>query len=211
MHFWIESCINEIALKMIQEIVSEGKFNIKWIGCDSAFGSDHGFLDALTIPYFAAVKSNERIFGDKSSQRPQEIKTFSKCTDISWQKRRVGLGSKGAIYADVKIFRAISCRSLDGLAKHHEDIWVYIRKYDNGDIRYSISNACHSVSEKELHEAATLRWPIEQCFKECKSYLGMGHYEGRTYGGLLRHWLFVMIAHFFITGLRIELKKLKFQ
>ena len=82
-----------------------------------------------------------------------------------------------------------------------------MRKYENHDIKYFLSNAPENIDISELHEAATLMWPIEQCFEECKSYLGMDHFEGRSYPGFLRHLLFVMIAHFFITSLRLELKK----
>ena len=48
---------NKIALAMINDIVEKNLFNIKWIGCDSAFGSDHSFLDSLPkdIMYFVSI------------------------------------------------------------------------------------------------------------------------------------------------------------
>ena len=198
---------NEIALAMIQDVVSKNLFNAKWIGCDAAFGSDHSFLDALpvNIPYFASVKSNERIFPNDSTL-PIKISKVADDENIPWQKVLFN-GSKGATYSDVKIVRAQSCRTVKEKALPHVEIWIYIRKHPNGDVKYFISNACRNTTEQELHEAATLRWPIEQCFLECKSNLGMDHFEGRTLGGLLRHWLFVMIAHFFTTSLRLTLKK----
>ena len=204
---------NEIALAEIKKITAKNLFNIKWFGCDSAFGCDHDFLDSLpeNIPYFAAVKSNERIFLSRSALTPVGIKSVADNDEIPWSLVRIGDGSKGAIYSDVKIIRAVSCRTVDKIACTHLDIWVYIRKYENGDIKYFISNADKAITERELHEAATLRWPIEQCFEECKSYLGMEHYEGRSYNGLLRHWLFVMIAHFFTTSLRLDLKKQEYR
>lgn len=200
---------NEIALAQITGVVAKNMFHIKWFGCDSAFGCDHDFLDSLPegIPYFAAVKCNERIFLETDLV---SIKSIAESSDISWRRARIGNGSKGVIYADVKILRATACRAVDGQAIRHCDIWVYIRKYDNGDIKFFISNASEATPEQELHEAATLRWPIEQCFQECKSYLGMEHCEGRSYKCLLRHWLFVMIAHLFTTSLRLGLKKTEF-
>lgn len=200
---------NEIALESMRKITAKNMFNVKWFGCDSAFGCDHDFLDSLpeNIPYFAAVKSNERIFISHSATNPAVIKSVADDSGIPWKRARIGDGSKGAIYADVKILRAVSCRTVDKVSSHHCDIWIYIRKYENGDIKFFISNASDTTTEQQLHEAATLRWPIEQCFGECKSYLGMEHYEGRSYNGLLRHWLFVMIAHLFTTSLRLDLKK----
>jgi SRSO17 transposase len=138
------------------------------------------------------------------------VKSIVGNDDIPWRRTKVGEGSKGGIYADIKILRATACRTVDGQETPHCSIWLYIRKYENGDIKFFISNADEGTTEQELHEAATLRWPIEQCFQECKSYLGMEHCEGRSYTGLLRHWLFVMIAHLFTTSLRIGLKKQEF-
>jgi len=203
---------NEIALNQIKNVTAKKLFKIKWIGCDSAFGCDHNFLDSLPadIPYFAAVKNNERVFV-KDSDIPVKIKTLAESDGLPWTKTRICDGSKGAIYADVKIIRCYACRTVSGVMRPHHGVWVYIRKYENGDIKFFISNAAEDISDIELHEAGTLRWPIEQCFQECKSHLGMGHFEGRSYHGFLRHILFVMIAHFFVTSLRLELKKGAFQ
>jgi len=60
---------------------------------------------------------------------------------------------------------------------------------------------------EQLSRAATLRWPIEQCFEECKSFLGMGHCEARSWNAWHRHMLFVIIAHLFLTEIRIRFKK----
>lgn len=197
---------NEIALTQIKNIVSKNLFHIKWFGCDAAFGCDHEFLDSLpeNIPYFAAVKSSERIF---LNDELVVVKSIADNSEVPWRRAKVGNGSKGAIYSDTKILRATAGRTIDNQAVRHDNIWLYIRKYENGDIKFFISNAPEETTEQELHEAATLRWPIEQCFQECKSYLGMEHCEGRSYTGLMRHWLFVMIAHLFTTSLRIGLKK----
>jgi hypothetical protein len=71
-----------------------------------------------------------------------------------------------------------------------------IRRYNDGRIKYSLCNAPVDTPLETLHRVATMRWPIEQCFEECKSYLGMGHCETRSYRAWYRHMLFVMIAHF---------------
>jgi len=61
--------------------------------------------------------------------------------------------------------------------------------------------------QKSCERAATLRWPIEQCFEECKSYLGMDHYEARSWNAWHRHMLFVFIAHLFTLEIRMRFKK----
>jgi SRSO17 transposase len=200
---------NKIALHMIENVIEKKLLNVKWVGCDSAFGSDHNFLDSLpkSVMYFASIKSDERIFL-QGSDVSIKVKALVDDDVFAWQNVRLFEGSKGPVYAETKIVRCVSNRTMSGVSAPHSDVWVYIRKHSNGDVRFFISNAPADISVPELHEAATLRWPIEQCFEECKTSLGMGHFEGRTYNGLLRHWLFVMIAHFFATSLRLDLKKL---
>jgi SRSO17 transposase len=189
--------------------VDKNLFNAKWIGCDASFGCDHSFVDALALMqprYFVATSNKERIFlpGNES---PVTVKSLAMNDSFLWEK--VGFeGSKGISYSDVKIVRCFSCRTDNkGIPFAHDEIWCYIRRYQNGDTKYFLTNASADIPAKELHEAATLRWPIEQCFEECKSFLGMADFEGRSYNGFLRHLLFVMIAHFFGTSLRLELKK----
>jgi SRSO17 transposase len=221
---------NEIALELLKKAVESGSFNVKWIGCDAAFGCDHNFLDSLPgdVWYFAGTNGNERVFLSRPEMKlpdqpktgrrykyevpsfaPVQVKEIAADDTIPWQ-RVLFEGSKGSVYADFKCIRCVSCRTATAFGNYihpHTDVWLYIRRYENNDVKYFLSNAPENIELSELHEAATLRWPIEQCFEECKSYLGMGHFEGRSYPGFLRHLLFVMIAHFFITSLRLELKK----
>jgi len=200
---------NEIALKMIQEIFAKQTLNIKWIGCDGALGCDHGFVDALNeLPahYFVSVHNDERIFLPNETI-PTTVKALAENDDFQWEKVSFDT-SKGLRNSSVKIIRANACRTDDkNKPVKHTEVWVYIRRLPNGDTRYFQTNAPADISQTELHEAATLRWPIEQCFEECKSYLGMADFEGRSYNGFMRHLLFVIIAHFFATSLRLELKK----
>ena len=52
-----------------------------------------------------------------------------------------------------------------------------------------------------------MHWPIEQCFKEGKSEVGMDHYEHRSWSAWDRHMTFVFIAQLFLLRLRHTLKK----
>ena len=226
---------NEIALAMLQRAVECEKFDVRWIGCDAAFGCDHDFIDALpeSVWYFAGTNSNELVFlsmpemtlpdqpaigrrrkYELPSFAPVKIKTIALDQSNPWQRVMLFEGSKGNVYADFKCLRCVSCRTTTKFGNYvrpHTEVWLYMRRYENNDVKYFLSNAPDTVDIAELHEAATLRWPIEQCFEECKSYLGMDHFEGRSYPGFLRHLLFVMIAHFFVTSLRLELKKTVYQ
>jgi hypothetical protein len=117
-----------------------------------------------------------------------------------WERVVLGIGAKGPVFAWDKCLRVVEVR--DGLPG--EDVWLYARKLDDGTIKYALCNAAADASIKEIRKPALMRWSIEQCFRECKDYLGMDHYETRSWDAWHRHMLLTMMAHLFITKLRIE-------
>lgn len=227
---------NQIALKMLNQALKSSLFPVRWIGCDAAYGCDHSFIDGLELPegvfYFAATNAKEQIFRERPEIYPPErsggkgrpskhaaysiekttVRQVAEDPEIAWETVVLMEGSKGPVQAKRKIIRCTASRK-DGnrnYLKPGEDIWLYIRLYENGDTKYFISNAPAETSAGELDRAATLRWPIEQCFEECKSNLGMSHYECRSYPGWMRHMSFVMAAHLFTLQVRIAVKKKEF-
>jgi SRSO17 transposase len=219
---------NELAKEMVEGIVQSGLFDVQCVGCDAAFGSDHTFLDNLpeSVYYFASVRENEHIFRERPQvtipgnagkggrykhpravEAPIEIKSIIKDESIPWERRTIAEGAKGPVTAEIKCMRGVVCRKENRLYVPKSDIWVYLRKHEDGAIKYFLSNMPDDTSLSELDRLATARWSIEQCFQECKGYLGMTHYETRSYQAWHRHMLCVMIAHLFITILRDHLKK----
>jgi len=219
---------NEMAKEMISQAIESRRFEIECVGCDASFGSDHTFLDSLpeTMSYFATVRENENIFREmpqvvvpenagkggkykhpRAIEQPMAIKTIISDETVPWIKRAVSTGTKGIIHAEVKCLRCVSSRKKNRLFMPGSEIWVYIRKHEDGKIKYFISNMPANTDISELDRLATSRWSIEQCFQECKSYLGMSHYETRSYQAWHRHMLLVMIAQLFVTVLRDFLKK----
>jgi len=220
---------NEMAKEMMKNILDSQLFEIECVDCDASFGSDHIFLDSLpeSLYYFASVRENEYIFREmpeviipensknvggrfkhpRAKEKPVAIKTIIDDESIPWVKRTIADGAKGPITAEIKCLRCISSRKVNRLFMPKIEVWVYIRKHEDGRVKYFVSNMPSDTSLDELDRLATARWSIEQCFQECKSYLGMTHYETRSYQAWHRHMLLVMIAHLFITVLRRFFKK----
>ena len=215
---------NELAKEMVNEIIQSRLFEVQCVGCDASFGSDHTFLDSLpkSVRYFASVRENERLFRvmpqisvpentgkggrykhPRSMEEPVLLKSILDDELVPWVRRVIAEGVKGPVIAEIKCLRAVSCRKENRLYMPKSEIWVYIRKHDDGTIKYFLSNMPGDTAVSELDRLATARWTIEQCFQECKSYLGMAHYETRSYPAWHRHMLFVMIAHLFLTVLRV--------
>jgi SRSO17 transposase len=67
------------------------------------------------------------------------------------------------------------------------------------EVKYFVSNAPACVSLAVLVRVAFRRAPIEHAFRIHKSELGFGHYEGRSYLGLLRHMTVCCILGLFVA------------
>jgi SRSO17 transposase len=117
----------------------------------------------------------------------------------------VSEGTKGPIEYEFTRRRVVL--SNHGLPE--KEVWLLIRRTMGKDQQYSyyISNGSTSVRMSTLIWLSGLRWAIEQCFEECKTELGMDHYEVRKFPGWHHHMLTCMLAHFFLWHLKIRLGK----
>jgi hypothetical protein len=203
---------------MAHKMVNSGNGKPKYIGVDSWFGRNHEFLDKIPneLIYFADIPHNLLVFLKRpdivtpeyrgKGRRPGSVPSFSPCyvSDIAndpgipWDEVVLGNGAKGPVIAQDKCVPVVEVRNdMPG-----KDVWLYIRRLADGSIKYSLCNESMSANKEDIRIPAQMRWSIEQCFGECKDYLGMGQYELRTWGGWHRHMLFTFIAHLFINKLR---------
>ena len=214
----------QLAAEMINQVLASNVFQARWIGCDGGFGSDPEFRAALPPGYwfFADIHANQLVWRSQPewvipeykgrgkrphkavpSPAPVPVSSVAEDKELPWQAITLAEGAKGPIIAQMKCCRVVEYKN----GQPGDELWLYIRKYENGRIKYSLSNAPSDIPMKQLNRAATLRWPIEQCFEECKSYLGMGHCEARSWNAWHRHMLFVFIAHLFLVEIRLRFKK----
>ena len=212
---------SEIASEMLNEIAASGMFPARWVGADSAYGSDQGFLDSLPegMLYFAEIHKNAAFFRSmpevavppykgrgkipmlpKPSFPHVSAESIAADPGLNWENTYLGEGAKGPIYSETTCLRVIVSR--DGLPG--EEAWLYIRRLSDGTLKLSKSNAPADTPKSTLDAQATRRWPIEQCFEECKSQLGMGHCESRSWDSWHRHMILVFVAYLFIIELRFK-------
>ena len=212
---------NEIASGMIRDIVDSDLFPAKYVGVDSFYGKDSDFLDSIPkgLIYFADVTNDILVFADRPEMRmpaysgrgrkdlkskpefpPRTVKDIAEDSNLPWNDVVLDIGAKGPIITNDKYLLVTEVRD----DKPGRDVWLYVRKLSNGKMKYALCNESPDASAEDLRRPALMRWSIEQCFKECKEYLGMDHYETRSLVGWQRHILLCLIAHLFIIKLRIE-------
>ena len=71
---------------------------------------------------------------------------------------------------------------------------------------YWLSSLPEDTPLAELVRLAKIRWRIEHDYRECKTALGLDHFEGRTFTGWHRHVTLVTAAQLFLTLLRTSPK-----
>jgi len=129
------------------------------------------------------------------------VKEIAEDDSISWNDVVLGIGAKGPIITKDKCIPVVEVRD-GGPGK---DIWLYIRKLEDGSLKYTLCNESMDATIADIRKPALMRWAIEQCFNECKQHLGMDHYEVRTWQGWHRHILLTLISHLFVVKMRKQL------
>ena len=121
----------------------------------------------------------------------------------NWQTHKIAEGAKGplvAAFARVRVY-------LSPDRTPESERWLLLRNDANGQIKYALSNAPQQTSMRELVRVSGARWPIERCFQENKSELGLDHYEHRSWTAWHRHMQMVFLAQLFLVRLQIKFKK----
>ena len=220
---------SDLALEMIQGLAQEGLFKAQWITGDDFFGRNSEFRNGLPegMLYLLDIPSDTMVWKKrpqtyipvsvsrmgrrymkprlkKGEPKALPVSALAQDPSLQWKTVDVAEGAKGMIRARIARIRIVTSRA--GLPG--EDLWLFVRKsLTDGQVRYALSNASEDIPLQELIRVSTLRWPIEQCFQEGKSELGMDHYEHRSWDAWHRHMTFVFVAQLFLLRIRHSLKK----
>ena len=221
----------QLAVEMFEQFQSQQILPFKYIVADSIYGNSPEFIKAVEscvgCTYFVSVpcdtlcwlqkpitrEKRYRYKGEvltkrvveKTEKKPISVETLAKnINDYFWYRRKVSEGTKGPIEYEFTKRQVIL--SKDGLPE--KTVWLVIKRtLDKRKYYYYISNAPISTRLSAFVWLSGMRWPIEQCFEETKTELGMDHYEVRKYAGWNHHILTCMLAHFFLWHLKIRLGK----
>jgi len=191
---------------------------------DCLYGNSKEFIETISDNYwyFADIHNNVQIWRTQPTFELPEYKgrgphpkkmvaatpaepvsRIAEDDTIPWRKRHLGEGAKGPIYSDIKAIRIWRAFPEENGEVSIKPCWLFIRRSEDGQTRFSVSNAPENIPVAELCKASLMRWPIEQCFNEAKDKLGMDHYEFRSWTAWHRHMLSVFIASAFLLEVRL--------
>jgi SRSO17 transposase len=202
----------QLALALLQPLWDSGLFPGNWITCDASFGNNADFLAQLPPQslYLATIACTHKVWVKAvpghadwetdgcAVERLAEAKGF-----LSWQNHKVAEGEKGplvAAFARLRVYVQADCKA-------ESERWLLVRNDANGKIKYALSNAPEATPLTELVRVSAARWPIERCFEEDKSELGMDHYEHRSWPAWHRHMRLAFLAQLFLLRLQRKYKK----
>jgi SRSO17 transposase len=201
----------ELAAELLQELLAKKLFRGRWITCDCSFGNNEAFLEALPKDYYylAEIACTRKVWLKNATAHPGQEQggTVESLLELPsllrWQTHKVAEGEKGPIVASFARVR-VYVRADRAAASER---WLVLRNDPDGQIKYYLCNASEKIAMRELVRVSAARWPIERCFEENKSELGLDHYEHRSWKGWHRHMRLVFLAQFFLLRLRKKLKK----
>jgi len=202
----------QLAVGLLKAVIAKKRFGGGWITADCSFGNSDEFLEGLPkgYLYLAEIPCTRKVWV-RSAPRDRKLRTEG-CTVeqlvgskglLTWQSCRVSEGEKGPLVASFARVRVY----LDPERTPGSERWLLLRNDANGKIKYALSNAPRDIAFRELVRVSGARWPIERCFQEEKSELGLDHYEHRTWTAWHRHTRLVSLAQLFLLRLRRKYKK----
>lgn len=210
----------QIALEQVKRALGNGLW-FDWIGFDEGYGGKPWFLrglESLGQTFIGEVPKTFRCFSAPprycSLQRPYVAKEARNLVrhgkpfrGKGWKRYRVRHKTVPDSIWEAKAGRVYM--SVEGEC-HDREYWLIVaRNIRTGEIKHFISNAPVRTSLKRMLEAAFSRWGIEHVFRVAKSEIGLGHFEGRRWRGLMRHMILCQLVLLFVAEQAERLRKKK--
>ena len=221
----------EIALELYQRALDNG-LRFDWLTFDEWYASKPAFLDVLQSKnqkYIGETHRRHMIWAKppRSTNRPYTknggclktprlvsgspksiplgdyIDNDPAITNQRWTRWHVKDTQKGPKVVEVKhaIVYPQNSQKLPSKAHH----LLIVRDFMSGEIKLFLANAPKNVSVETLLKVAFSRWRVERCFEDDKKYVGLDHFEGRGYPGLVRHLTLSAVSLLFLARERDSL------
>lgn len=221
----------EIALELCQRAQGNG-LRFEWLTFDEWYASKPAFLDVLQSQNQKYIGETHRrhmiwIQRPRTTNRPYtknggrlkaprlisgspKSKPLGECfendpvfTDQSWQRWHVKDTQKGPKVVEVKhaIVYPQNSKKLPSTAHH----LLVVRDVLSREVKFFLANAPPNTSVEILLKVAFSRWRVERCFEDDKKYVGLDHFEGRGYPGLIRHLILSAVSLLFLSRERQSL------
>jgi SRSO17 transposase len=187
-----------LAIDQIKRALANG-VRFDWLTFDEWYGGKPEFLaclEDLGQLYACEVPANLPCFPGRpkynSLQRPfasQRVDSAAKWSKPfkgkAWKKIRLARKTLGDQVWEVRAAQVYLSR--DGRPTDRMYWLIVARNVRTSEMKYFVSNAPPKTALLTLMKVAFTRWGVEHVFRLAKTEIGFGHFEGRSYTGLIRH------------------------
>ena len=201
----------QIALDQVKRALANG-VRFDWLTFDEWYGGKPGFLsglEALGLLYVCEVPANLPCFPTrpkyKSLQRPFAAKRVDNAGRYAkpfrgnpWKRMKLARKTLASQVWEVRAAQVYLSR--DGRPTERAYWLIVARSVATGEIKYFVSNAPPGTALLTLTKVAFTRAGVEHVFRLAKTEVGLGHFEGRSYKGLMRHMTLCQLVLLFAAG-----------
>ena len=199
-----------IALEQIERAVSNG-VRFDWLVFDAGYGGKPEFLFLLEergLNYVCEVPASFMCWPTPpkyhSLQRPFAAKRVDNAAlrgkpfrRQEWRTVRLERQTLPPQAWEVRAAQVLLQR--DGRPADRTYWLVVARNQTTSETKYFVSNAPPKTALKTLLKVAFCRWGVEHAFRLAKTEVGFGHFEGRSWKGLLRHMVLCQAVMLFVA------------
>lgn len=198
-----------IALEQLDRATANG-IRFDWLTFDEWYGGKPEFLFQLeqrgqnhvcevpknfmcwaTMPKYNSL---QRPFAAKRVEHAARSKAFR---DQAWQTVQLKRQTLAPQKWTVKAAQVYLQRDGKPADRTH---WLIVAKNrETSEVKYFISNAPPKTKLITLLKVAFCRASVEHAFRLVKTEIGFGHFEGRSYQGLLRHMILCGAVMLFVA------------
>jgi len=207
----------EIGIGQVKTALGNG-VRFDWVTFDEDYGAKPQFLydlDALGLLYVGEVPPQFRCWPSFPAYCSYQAPFVAKRADnaVVWGKpfkgqkwRRFTLRRQSLPAQTWQVRAAQVWLQKDGRTDHprcrptDRTYWLIVaRNVHGGEVKYFVSNAPPKTALGTLLGVAFRRWGVEHVFRVAKGEIGLGHFEGRSYVGLMRHMTLCQVVMLFLA------------
>ena len=222
-----------LGAEMVEALIDADTLPFQWVAMDEGFGQATHLLNRIHAQnkyYFAEIPCITHAWrhrpkllplGPKpATGRPPTVRHLAPDAPASqrvdqlaqhlsaklWRRAIVHEGSHGPMAVEIATVRVVMSQD----SRPGREEWLVIRRPIRRDgktpWKYYRCNAPRRTSWRTLARLTAWRWPVETVIEECKTELGLDHYEVRGWLGWHHHFTLTLLSHHFLVELRVAME-----